>query len=237
MTTLKSSERSASHRRYASASKIEQFVIGHRAVHQKVKNIRRDARVALSLLGDQNNALGLREYLVVYGGARISEGGRREASAGVIAPLCLVLRTLTFRRPALDMRDIPRYIRRITPARFARTWAVGFSNLTSRKIITLRKASERGRTRFEWLDSRHTFSFADYYDPLENGYSVLRVINDDRVAGGGGFPTHPRRDIEIITYVLEGVVEHRDSLGTRSVIPAGGRQRLVRVRPSTLATM
>ena len=88
-------------------------------------------------------------------------------------------------------------------------------------MITLRKASERGRTRFEWLNSRHTFSFADYYDPLENGYSVLRVINDDRVAGGGSFPTHP----------------HRDSLGTRSVIPAGGRHRLVRVRPSTLATM
>lgn len=93
-------------------------------------------------------------------------------------------------------------------------------------MITLRKASDRGRTKIDWLDSRHTFSFGDYFDPNENGFSVLRVINDDWIAKAKGFGTHPHRDMEIVTYVLSGAVEHRDSLGTHGVIPAGDVQRM-----------
>ncbi len=93
-------------------------------------------------------------------------------------------------------------------------------------MISIRKSDERGRTRLDWLDSRHTFSFGDYFDPKENGFSVLRVINDDWIGAGKGFGTHPHRDMEIVTYVLEGAVEHRDSLGTRSLIPAGDVQRM-----------
>jgi quercetin 2,3-dioxygenase len=93
-------------------------------------------------------------------------------------------------------------------------------------MISIRKADDRGHTKIDWLDSRHSFSFGEYFDPSENGFSVLRVLPDDRVAAGQGFGTHPHRDMEIITYVLEGAVEHRDSLGTRSVIPAGDVQRM-----------
>jgi redox-sensitive bicupin YhaK (pirin superfamily) len=93
-------------------------------------------------------------------------------------------------------------------------------------MIAVRKAEDRGASRISWLDSKHTFSFSDYYDPEHMGFRSLRVINDDTVAPAGGFGTHAHRDMEIITYVLEGALEHSDSLGTGSVIRPGDVQKM-----------
>ncbi len=93
-------------------------------------------------------------------------------------------------------------------------------------MIRLKRSEERGRTKIAWLDSRHSFSFGEYYDPESMGFRSLRVINEDWIGAGQGFPTHPHRNMEIVTYVVSGEIAHKDSSGGEGVIAPGDVQRM-----------
>ena len=93
-------------------------------------------------------------------------------------------------------------------------------------MITLRRSEERGQTRIDWLESRHSFSFGEYYDPANESFGALRVINEDWIKGGAGFPAHPHRDMEIVTYILDGAIAHKDSSGGGGTIRPGDIQRM-----------
>src|SRR5215471_7506309 len=93
-------------------------------------------------------------------------------------------------------------------------------------MMTLRRSGERGMTRIGWLDSRHSFSFGDYYDPAHESFGPLRVIHEDWIKGGAGFPSHPHRDMEIVTYILGGAIAHKDSSGGGGTIRPGEIQRM-----------
>ena len=93
-------------------------------------------------------------------------------------------------------------------------------------MIDIRRSAERGRTKIGWLDSRHSFSFGDYYDPAHESFGPLRVINEDWIAGGAGFPPHPHSNMEIVTYILEGAISHKDSSGGGGTIRPGEIQRM-----------